>query len=60
MARLINYIRESRQELAKVTWPTRQEAIRSTIAVVLVALVIAIFLGGVDVVLGFALNRFIL
>ena len=57
---IATYIREARHELMKVTWPTRQEAIRSTIAVIVVSLAIALFLGGVDFLLGFMLNRFIL
>jgi len=44
----------------KVTWPTREEAIRSTIVVVAVSLAVALFLGGVDFVLAYILNRFIL
>jgi preprotein translocase subunit SecE len=60
MANLVNYMREARQELSKVTWPTREETVRNTMAVIAVALVVAIFLGSVDILLGFILNRFIL
>lgn len=42
------YFRESRGELRKVTWPTRDEAVRLTIIVLLVTLAFAIFLWGVD------------
>ena len=35
-------------ELRKVTWPTRQEAIRLTVMVLIVCVTIAIFLGAVD------------
>ncbi|OHA00970.1 MAG: preprotein translocase subunit SecE [Candidatus Sungbacteria bacterium RIFCSPHIGHO2_02_FULL_49_12] len=58
--KLVTYIKEARQELMKVTWPTREEAIRSTIVVVAVSLAVALFLGGVDFVLAYILNRFIL
>ena len=42
------FFMEVRLELAKVTWPTRQETIRYTAAVVVVSLAMAVFLGGLD------------
>jgi preprotein translocase subunit SecE len=44
------YFRESRIELRKVNWPTREQTTNLTIVVVVVCVVIALFLGGVDVV----------
>jgi preprotein translocase subunit SecE len=43
------YLRESRIELRKVTWPTREQVTNLTIVVVVVCVVIALFLGGIDV-----------
>lgn len=34
--RVVNYFRESRAELSRVTWPTRQEIVQSTEVVLLV------------------------
>lgn len=45
------FIKEVRFELTKVTWTTRQELIYSTIIVIVVSLVLAVFVGAVDVVL---------
>jgi preprotein translocase subunit SecE len=42
--------RETVGELRKVSWPTRKEAINLTYVVVIVMIVMAIFLGGVDFV----------
>ncbi len=42
--------RETVGELRKVSWPTRKEAINLTYVVVIVMVVMAIFLGGVDFV----------
>ena len=42
------YLRESRIELKKVTWPTREQTINLTIVVVVVCVVLALFLGGID------------
>ena len=58
--KLVTYIKEARQELMKVTWPTREEAIRSTIVLVALSLAVALFLGGVHFVLAYIFNRFIL
>lgn len=60
IGRLINYIRESRQELKKVTWLSRAETVRFTIAVIVVSLAVAAFLGGIDLLISFIITRFIL
>ncbi|HXU90089.1 MAG TPA: preprotein translocase subunit SecE [Methylomirabilota bacterium] len=36
-------------EFRKVTWPNRQELINSTTVVIVVTVVLAFFLGGVDI-----------
>ena len=45
------FLREVRDELKKVVWPTRAEVIRLTGVVVLVSLIVGIFLGGTDFIL---------
>jgi preprotein translocase subunit SecE len=45
---LMRYLRETRGELRKVTWPTRDEAMRLTAIVLAFTAVFAIFLGLVD------------
>jgi preprotein translocase subunit SecE len=42
------FAREARMELRKVIWPTRQETIRTTLVVVAVVVVVALFLWGLD------------
>ncbi|HUC87088.1 MAG TPA: preprotein translocase subunit SecE [Candidatus Saccharimonadales bacterium] len=48
MHRLQRYFQQSWAELAKVVWPTRRQAIRLTIAVIIFSLVLAAFIGIVD------------
>jgi preprotein translocase subunit SecE len=48
MNSLIKYIRDSREELQKVTWPSKEKTINSTILVIVVSVAIAAFLGGLD------------
>ena len=43
------YIREIISELKKVTWPTREDTTRLTIAVIVVSIAIGMALGGIDI-----------
>jgi len=45
---LTQFIRESRIELRKVVWPTRQEATRLTLVVIAVSAGTGLVLGGFD------------
>jgi len=45
---IIRYLRETRAELRKVTWPTRDEVIRLTLIVLAVTAFMAILLGAID------------
>ncbi len=57
--RLIRYLRESRAEMRKVTWPTREEAINLTSIVLIVTFLMSIFLWGLDVVFDSIMLRLI-
>ena len=48
MQRLFNYFKDSRAELARVTWPTRRQAVRLTLVVIAFSVVLALFIGGID------------
>ena len=56
---LLTFAQESRSELRKVTWPTRQEAMNLTFAVVAMTVGIAVFLGLVDGILDALAKAFI-
>lgn len=45
----IQFLREVKIELSKVTWPTRKQTIGSTVVVIVFVFVIAMFLGVVDI-----------
>jgi preprotein translocase subunit SecE len=51
VTRIKTFVREVLAEFRKVTWPTRQELVNSTTIVIVVTVVLAFFLGGVDIVL---------
>ncbi len=60
LAKLVDFLKESRQELLRVNWPTRKETIRLTSIVIGLSLCTAVFLGFVDFVLTVALKNFLL
>lgn len=45
---LVRYFKDTRAEIAKVTWPTREEGLRLTWVVLTVTTISAIVLFGVD------------
>lgn len=45
------FIGDVRDELKKVTWPKRNDVIRLTVVVILISLVVAAYVGGIDFVL---------
>jgi preprotein translocase subunit SecE len=51
LRRAQEFVREVIAEFRKVTWPSRQELINSTVVVIAVTVVVALFLGSVDIVL---------
>ncbi|MDO8669418.1 MAG: preprotein translocase subunit SecE [Candidatus Buchananbacteria bacterium] len=46
--KLVQYIVDSKNEVKKVTWPTRKEVKQHTILVIFISLSVALFLGVVD------------
>lgn len=47
---IFRYFKETRAEVRKVSWPTRQEALRLTLVVLAVTISMAIILGVLDYV----------
>lgn len=45
---VVNYFRTSYEELRKVTWPSRTETIRYTLAVILMCVLVATYFGLLD------------
>ena len=58
--KITQFIKEVRYELAKVSWPTRNQIIQYTAIVVVLSLVMALFLGLLDFVFEWLLNKFII
>ena len=56
---LVRFMREVLDELRKVVWPTPGELWRYTMVVVMTVVVLAVFIGGVDLVVGEAVKRWV-
>lgn len=44
----VAFLKETREELKKVTWPTQQEVIRLTVIVIIASLLVGLFIGSLD------------
>ena len=58
--KIVAFLKESRVELKKVIWPTREETIRYTATVIVMSACLAVFLGGLDYLYRFVIDAFLL
>jgi preprotein translocase subunit SecE len=52
LSKVIQFLKDVRFELGKVTWPSRRELLGSTVIVIIMSVIASIFIGVVD--LGFS------
>jgi preprotein translocase subunit SecE len=45
---LFKFLGEVKNEIDKVTWPTRNETVTLTIIVVIISVIVGLYLGGLD------------
>jgi preprotein translocase subunit SecE len=55
----VAFLQEVRDEARKITWPTRQELLVSTIMVFIMVIVASLFFLGVDAVLKYVVDGFL-
>jgi preprotein translocase subunit SecE len=48
---LASYVNEAKEEMKKVTWPSRKETMKYSVIVIVLSLLIAGFFGGLDWIL---------
>ena len=58
--RAIEFLKEVRLELKRVTWPTKEDTIKYTSIVIGLVLTIAVFLGGLDFLFTWILDKYII
>ena len=54
---LSTYLKETQAEFKHVNWPTRKQAISYSIAVIVISLLVAYFLGAFDSLFQFGLGK---
>ena len=52
----VKFLREVRQEISKVTWPTRKETLVTTAMVFVMVFILSLFFLGVDQVLSYGVK----
>ncbi len=58
--KIIKFFKEVKAEMKKTTWLTRREVVRYSLIVLAATLVIAAFLGGLDTLFLFLIDKFII
>ena len=56
----IAFLRETMSELRKSVWPSKEETIRLTIVVLVLAVIMGFYLGGLDRVLAATFGKYVL
>ncbi|MBU3965114.1 preprotein translocase subunit SecE [Patescibacteria group bacterium] len=59
VGQITNFLKEVRQELAKVVFLRREELIKHTINVILISVAAAFILGGIDMGFNYLVNKII-
>lgn len=57
IGRALAFIPQVRQEIGKVTWPTRRETLMTTVFIFILAAIAAVYFTVVDQVIFFAINQ---
>ena len=52
-SKFFSFFTETKQELSRVNWPSRDELVQSTWLVIVVTGILAVFIGAVDFVLAY-------
>jgi len=58
--KIIVFLKEVKAEMKKVNWPTRETTVKYTLIVIGVSLVVAAYLGSLDVLFAAMLNKLII
>lgn len=59
MSKITSYIKDSVEEMKKVTWPTKKETYRYTVLIIGISLGVAAFLGSLDYLFNLGIKAFL-
>ena len=56
MKKIVEFFKGAREELKKVSWPSRKQTVRDTMIVIFGSAVVAVFLGAFDFLFSFLIE----
>lgn len=59
MNKVMTFINEVKAEIRKVTWPTKDELIGTTVIVCILVVIFAFILGGMDAISSFVIRKIV-
>jgi preprotein translocase subunit SecE len=57
---IVPFLKDVRAELKRVDWPSKKDTIKYTLVVIGASLTVAFFLGGLDFLFTFLINKFVI
>ncbi len=60
MRNIVTFLGEAKAELARVNWPSRRQIIQYTMLVIVMSFAMAVFLGSLDFLFSFLVERYLL
>jgi len=60
MNKIKEFLRDVKVELSRVSWPTKKQTTQYTVAVILMSIAVALFLGAWDSIFSFFLNKILI
>lgn len=60
MQAILTFLREAKVELSRVNWPSQQEIMRYTVLVIVISITVALFLGALDFLFSFLVEKYLL
>lgn len=57
---LVSFFQSVREEIKKVSWPTREQTYQTTFIVIMATIVIGIYVGLIDYGLNFIIQKYVL
>lgn len=60
MKAILTFLQEAKVELFRVNWPSQKDVIRYTLLVIVMSISVALFLGALDYLFSFLVERYIL
>lgn len=60
LGKLISFLQEAREEVRRVVWPTRRATVKMVLTVIFLSLLVAAFLGALDFLFIYLLDKIII